>query len=534
MLGVLIAAQITGTLALALSATHNGWVYFQGGDQIVNTTTGWLVGQRELPPTEIGYGWPLLQTPITWVTGPTYVQALPPLVLLNVLVLGPIALLSVYSIACHIGGRLTGYWAGLLWVAAPFVAIPLFDPRYHEKWVDQFLPQGLGLTAMPDYPSMVVVLAAAVFVVRSLAPGRITEAILAGLLTGAAGALKPPNYLFAIGAVLAYLVARRWRESAVFVIAFLPSLLVLAFWKDRGLGYVPALTLDHIQLAVGRGGVVGTDLNVHRYIDLDFQHWRQQMDELREFFWSARLAQWAPLAGLIAVVRVRRGAIAALLGGWLAAYIVVKGFSPRASIETNTFWRLLMPAWPAYLLLFACIPLLVPTLARRLGDRMRAPHPTHVRMRWIVLTATLTVIIPAAATAASKQLGPPDPNALVQTTPTETTILTPVDDSIAIQIESTAAGQRVTWTGGPWRADAFYRVYRFDGGESDVDCVTRAEAAWDCYMRGSEIGVTREHELVDPNAPPSAVYRVGVGTNWVDDPEQGDIFAFSPSARAAR
>ena len=30
---------------------------------------------------------------------------------------------------------------------------------------------------------------------------------------------------------------------------------------------------------------------------------------------------------LIAVVRVRRGAIAALLAGWLGAFVVVKGFS---------------------------------------------------------------------------------------------------------------------------------------------------------------------------------------------------------------
>jgi len=533
-LGVLIAAQITATFVLAVSATHNGWVYFQGGDQIVNTTTGWLLGQLQIPPTEVGYIWPVAQVPITWVTGPTFVQALPALVFLDVLILGPIALLCVYEIAAHIGGRLIGYWAALLWVVAPFVAIPLFDQRYHEKWIDQFLPQALGLTAMPDYPSMVIALAAAVFVVHSLSPGRILDAVLAGLLAGAAGGLKPPNYLFAIGAVLAYLLARRWREGTVFVIVILPSLLVLAFWKDRGLGYVPALTLDHIQLATGRGAVVGTELNLDRYINLDFQHWRDQMDQLREFFWSARLAQWAPFAGLIAVVRVRRGAIAALLGGWLAAYVVVKGFSPRASIESNTFWRLLMPAWPAYLLLFACIPLLVPTFARRLGDRMRGPHRTQVRARWIVLAIVLTIAVPAAATAASTQLGPPDPDALVQTTSTAATILTPVDDSIDIRIEPTAAGQRVTWTGGPWRADVFYRLYRFDGGESDVDCRTRAEAAWDCYMRGTEIGVTREHALVDPKAPPGAVYRVGVGTNWVDDPEQGDIFAFSPSARAAR
>ena len=185
-LGGLIAAQIAATLALALSVAHNGWVWFQGGDQIWMTTTGWLLGQRELPPTEIGYLWPAVQAPVTWVTGPTYVQALPPLVLAQVLVLGPMALLCVYGIASRIGGRLLGYWASFLWVVAPFAAIPLFVGRYHERWIEQFLPQALGLTAMADFPSMVLALAAVLFVVRSLSPGRVTDAVLAGVLIGAA------------------------------------------------------------------------------------------------------------------------------------------------------------------------------------------------------------------------------------------------------------------------------------------------------------------------------------------------------------
>ena len=158
------------------------------------------------------------------------------------------------------------------------------------------------------------------------------------------------------------------------------------------------------------------------------------MDELREFFLSARIAQWAPFAGLIAVVRVRRGAIAALLGGWLAAYVVVKGFSPRASIESNTFWRLLMPAWPAYLLLFASIPLLVPTLARRLGDRAQAPRAASIGWRWVVVAAVVALAVPFGVIAASDRIEPPTP-AIVQTTESDTTILTPVDDGIAVRTE---------------------------------------------------------------------------------------------------
>lgn len=531
-LGVLIAAQVAGTLVLALSATHNGWVYFQGGDQIVSTTTGWLLGQLQLPPTEVGYVWPFVQIPITWITGPTFVQALPPLVVLDVLVLGPIALLCVYEIASHIGGRLLGYWTALLWVIAPFAAIPLFDQRYHEKWIDQFLPQALGLTAMPDYPSMVVVLAAALFVVRSLSPGRMSDAVLAGLLAGIAGGLKPPNYLFVLGAVLAYLVARRWREGAAFALVLLPGVLLLAFWKERGLGYIPALTLQHVQLAAGSGPVVGADLNIHRYIDLDFQHWRDQMDQLREFFWSARLAQWAPFAGLIAVVRVRRGAIAALLGGWLAAFIVVKGFSPRASIESNTFWRLLMPAWPAYLLLFASIPLLVPTLARRLGDRTSPPTTATVDWRRVAVVAVVALAVPFSVIAASDRIKPPTP-AIVQPTESETTILTPVDDAISVRVQREGSVQRVTWTPGSWRANVFYRVYRSDQPGDDTQCALSESVSWSCYLLSPPIATTRLPVYVDPSPPAGgATYRIGVGTNWVDDPEQGDVFDFSPAVPA--
>ena len=197
-LGTLIGAQIAATVVLALSVTHNGWVYFQGGDQIWLATQGWLLGQLELAPTELGYLGSYLLTPIMWVTGPTYVQALPPLVLLQVLVLGPIALLCVYGIATRVGGRLLGYWASFLWVAAPFASIPLFVDRYQERWAEHFLPQALGLTAMADFPSTVLVLAAVLYVVRSLSPGHMTDAVFAGVLLGAAGALKPPNLLVAV------------------------------------------------------------------------------------------------------------------------------------------------------------------------------------------------------------------------------------------------------------------------------------------------------------------------------------------------
>ena len=332
--------------------------------------------------------------------------------------------------------------------------------------------------------------------------------------------------------MLAYLVARRWREGAAFAIAILPSLLLLVLWKERGLGYIPALTLPHVQLAAGNDAPLGASLNLDRYIDLDFQHWRDQMNQLREFFWSARLAQWAPFAGLIAVIRARRGAIAALLGGWLAAYIVVKGFSPRASIETNTFWRLLMPAWPAYLLLFASIPLLVPTLARRLGERARPAEadrdPVAVggdgRSRGSRRSPRVHRGF-RTHQAADSGHRPADR--------VRCDILTPVDDGISVHVERVGSSRRVTWSPGSWRANVFYRVYRTDGPGDDTQCALSESVSWSCYLISPPIATTREPVFVDTSPPAAgATYRIGVGTNWVDDPEQGDVFDFSPPATA--
>jgi hypothetical protein len=236
------------------------------------------------------------------------------------------------------------------------------------------------------------------------------------------------------------------------------------------------------------------------------------------------VAQWAPIAGLIAVLRVRRGAAAALIAGWLAAFLVVKGFSPRATIESGSFWRLLMPAWPAYLLLFASIPLLVPTLARRLGERLRAPASRPVTRRWIAVAAVVSLLLPATVIAASSPLEGPE-LALTQDDGGNF-ILTPVDASIEIRLERVPQGRLLTWDDGPWRADVFYRVYRSEG--EDVECEnTDGHPAQSCYFFGKPLVTTRDRAFLDIHGSADSTYRIGIGTNWADDPAFGDVFAFT-------
>jgi hypothetical protein len=189
-----------------------------------------------------------------------------------------------------------------------------------------------------------------------------------------------------------------------------------------------------------------------------------------------------------------------------------------------------MPAWPAYLLLFASIPLLVPTLVRRLGDRIDPPAARGVRPRWVVLAVVVTVAVPAVATVASTRIKPPTP-AVVQEFEGGN-ILTPVDESIHVQVERTSSGQRVSWTTGSWRGKVFYKVYRGPGGGHDVQCALSFATAWSCYLRMTIVNTTSATSYVDPSPPAGSVYRVGVGSNWLDDPDLGDVYAISPAVQA--
>src|SRR5437870_5773811 len=108
-----IAVQWLSTLALALTVRHNGWLFYQGGDQLWYYVSGWLLAHGELPTTLIPQGWPALLAPISLFSGPSLVPALPAIVLIDVLVLGPVALLCMYGIGKQLGGKVFAYWVVL-------------------------------------------------------------------------------------------------------------------------------------------------------------------------------------------------------------------------------------------------------------------------------------------------------------------------------------------------------------------------------------------------------------------------------------
>jgi hypothetical protein len=104
--------------------------------------------------------------------------------------------------------------------------------------------------------------------------------------------------------------------------------------------------------------------------DLSLDAFQANMAGLREHFWSQRLLQWIPLAGVVAVAR-RSIPIALALGAWLGAYLVCRAAQPGVGYDEGELLVRLLPALPAYVLLASALPLLVPTLAARLGPLAR-------------------------------------------------------------------------------------------------------------------------------------------------------------------
>lgn len=518
-LAVIIGLQLVLAAWLFATVAHNGWLTYQGGDQMWLVTSGWLMAHGTLATPVISHGWPAVVAPISWLTGSTTTDMLPITTVLQVAILGPLGTLAVYDIAARIAGRAAGLWCALILVLAPYLATPLFVERYQERWTDQILVQATGFTQLADYPSTIVILVCTALVLRSLAAGATREAVLAGTLAGFAIALKPSNALYLAGPLLAFAIARSWRSAVWFGVAILPAVATLTLWKYRGLGTLPVIAPDSTRQALG-----AHELPVASYwIDAPFKldEWRRNMSNLREFFFSARLAQWAPFAGAIAIWRYSRPAAALLLGSSLA-YFVVKGSSFVAGIENGSFWRLVMPALPLYMLLAAAIPLLVPTASARL-DSWLTPAPVGWRPSWRLVgtIAAVLAVVPLAFVLAGS------PSKGTGTSMIVNEILVPVDPTeVAVTAKREADRVRLSWTDETRNTTTFYRVYRTSGPGADSECSTAP--AQRCELRMDEVATTRNRSWVDPNPVAGGTYRIGVAANWLNDTTQGDVFVLSP------
>jgi hypothetical protein len=517
LLGALVAVQWLAVLALAVTVKHNGWLYYTGGDQLWHYSGAYLLAHGHLPPAYVGYGWSMTLLPISWFAGPSLVSALPAIVVLNTVILLPVALLCVYGIASRIAGRLFGYFAALLWIALPYLGILFVEPGYHQKYTEVTLPQALGLTSVPDFPATVALLVCAFFCLRALESTEWQPAAAAGLAAGWSIAIKPSNAIFLVAPALLLIVERR-RALPVFVAGLAPALLTLALWKFRGLGELAAAPAEPVRLASGVGDLID---RIHSPSLNSWAHLRQVLGGLREHFWVARLMEWLPVAGSIALLARSRRAFL-LIGSWFIVFLLAKGTYIPASLDDASFFRILMPAFPAYLLLAAATVLLVP------GVHARPARPTPLlggRKLGITFAAAVLVFaaVPLGVIAATPRLHDGGRSAVRLGDS-----LLPV--SPAVGIAASADGRIVHLKWRPPSSDAasvFYRVFRAQTG--DVTCAGRLRDSSDsCQLYTVEVGSARATSFVDRPGPGNWTYRIGVSANWLNDQSLGDVYVVSP------
>ena len=59
-------------------------------------------------------------------------------------------------------------------------------------------------------------------------------------------------------------------------------------------------------------------------------------------------------------------------------------------------------------------------------------------------------------------------------------------------------------------------------------CLENSGGSARCFLVSDVIATARSTRFVDPSPPEHAFYRIGVGTNYLDDPSGGDVFVVSP------
>src|SRR4051794_9911100 len=464
-----IGIQWLTTLALALTVQHNGWLFYQGGDQLWYYVSSWLLAHGQIPTAFIGNGWPALLAPISRAAGPTLVPALPAIVLFNVLVLGPVALLCVYGIAKRIGGQLFAYWAVVCWLTVPFIGVKFTDYLYHQRYTELTLPQGFGLTAMADFPSMVFVLVAVYFGLRVIERPDTVEAIAAGLAAGVAVTIKPASAPFIGGLALGYAYRRRIGGALYLVAGIAPALITLAIWKQRGLGYLPLFHAQSAQrLALGAGQQLVAFNPLHRYVKLDWHQLNLNLLSIKEHFWSLRVIEWLIVAGLIALAR-RSLTAALVIGGWFAAFIVTKATYGQASINDASTFRVMMPSYPAFILLIASLVYLFPGRRRA---RFEAAPPRRLwaagRTRLALLGAGVAVfaLYPLALVAAASPERGPQPNSYQAFG-----LLRSIDSSLRLTATRAETRVELRWKDRqPRAAGVFYRIWRSKAADGGATC----------------------------------------------------------------
>jgi hypothetical protein len=355
----LVGAQWAVTAWIASAAPHAGRVYGDPAEAARLHAASRAIVDGHLPHDGGGFLWPLLTAPFA-AAGASTSAGLGALVLLQVLVLAPLALLAIVGAMTRLGGRALGAFAGAVWIGLPLLVYHVADYRYRPALLRDVLPTLFGLAQSTAFPTLVALAVAGYFVVRALGSREVRDAVAAGLAVSVGLACSGAALAAIPGFLAALALYRRPRLVGAAAAAMVPGLLAFGLWHAHAPhAEAPVLHFDWAQF---HGNLMG----------------------FREYTWSLRVVEWLPIAGTIAVCR-RSLAAGLAFGGWFWLTVLLRGAVPGTFFTADSlhpsgqFLLLLLPAFPALVVLAGSLPLLVPRLPARLAPFPRPPRSVDER-----------------------------------------------------------------------------------------------------------------------------------------------------------
>lgn len=526
--GVPVALILAGAVLLqlaiaswfAFATPHNGFLWYSGGDATEYWAEQWSVGHFLLPQTELGWGLPLLYGWVPLLAGPSLLNGLPVVVALQTLILLPLSVMLFFLLAGRLYGRVFGIWSTFVWIFTPVLLLLGFNrPSYRAKFEQLFAaPHLFGLTNMGDFPSLVLVIAAAFATVRAAASRAWRDAALAGLVVGMLIAVKPANAFFVPAAAFLVLLGRSTRVAVAFAAGLAPALVTLFFWKHRGLGYTPLTSFGGLRMAAGPDPVAG--ISPVRYVPLSWHNLTQIWSDFEEVFRSPTLFIVIVALGIIGAARHNwRHAI--FLVFWAAAFLLVKGGSDQASVVTTSYYRLTLPGLPALVILVASSVFVLPQRVWRPAEPLRV---TPVRPGPLLALVILTAVVPLVVILVIRSPGRPR---IVRDTGTSTEA--PLDAALEARVVPAAAGPLLSWSpfdGGSSRV--YYVVYR--AGDGTNGCTLPDSGARVCILAARLVGATTGTTFAVRRP---GVYRIALAAYYLPTLNGSDLMLLGPPTQVA-
>jgi hypothetical protein len=255
----------------------------------------------------------------------------------------------VYAVMHLVAGRVPALFAGLVLVAGPVIlarryfqsggGTPPID--YRTVYRHDVLPTELGLVHRAGLVAACLLLASAWLVVVQTRLPAWSTAALGGAAAAAAALVFPHAWLVLTAPIAATLVRRDARGVGATLVTAAVGLAALAVFRE----------IPHVAFGWHQMG--------------------QSLDSVREFSWSRRLLEYLPLAGVVGLAR-RSGPAAAFFAVVLVAAVILPLSRP---LDLTAYLLVIVPGMPAYWLLTASIPFLVPR-PREAAGRASAPQLT--------------------------------------------------------------------------------------------------------------------------------------------------------------